>query len=371
MIYFDNAATTYPKPNEVYDGVNYAMKNFSFNAGRGSYKSSKITFDMIEETREKIASLIQEHKNKVIFTGSATESLNNIIYGLSFSEGDTVFVSPFEHNAVIRTLNNNKVNIEIIPFDKKTWKIKEEIFNDLLYLKRPKAIIISHISNVTGYMLPYEKIFELSKKLNCINVLDCAQSYGIYDVNKKNVDFIVFAGHKSLYAMPGIAGYLNINNITLKTYKVGGTGSDSLNLEMPQSLPSRYEAGSYNSVGIYSINCALDFLKNNNFHNIKEQLSEYCIKQLKILDGVTIYYPKDTISHGIVSFNISGFTSDEVGTILSEDYDICVRTGYHCAPYIHDFIDSNEYVGTVRVSFSGFNTKDEVDILINAIREMI
>lgn len=371
MIYFDNAATTYPKPIEVYDGVNFAMKNYSFNAGRGSYKFSKITFDMIEETREKLASLVLEQKNKVIFTGSATESLNNIIYGLCLSEGDTVFVSPFEHNAVIRTLNNIRVNIELIPFNKETWEINEKMFNDLLYLKRPKAVIISHISNVTGYMLPYEKIFDLSKNINCVNVLDCAQSYGIYNVDKKNIDFIVFAGHKSLYAMPGIAGYINVGDVKLKIYKVGGTGSDSLNLEMPQTLPFRYEAGSYNSIGIYSINCALDFLKSNNFAVIKEELSEYCINQLSNIEGVIIYYPKNKVSHGIVSFNISGYTSDEIGTILSEDYDICVRTGYHCAPYIHDFINSKDYAGTVRISFSGFNTKEEIDCLINAVKELI
>ena len=155
MIYFDNAATTFPKPKEVYEGINYALKNFSFNAGRGSYKEAKNTFDMIEQTRGKLSSLVSCDKNKVIFTSSATESLNNIIYGLMLSEGDTVFVSPFEHNAVIRTLYTKKVNIEIIPFDKKTWSLKKEEFNDLLYLKRPKAVIISHVSNVTGFMLPH------------------------------------------------------------------------------------------------------------------------------------------------------------------------------------------------------------------------
>ena len=371
MIYFDNAATTFPKPEVVYNGIDYAMRNFSFNAGRGSYKYSKSTFEMIEDTRTKLALLVSESKNNVIFTGSATESLNNIIYGLKLSKGDTVLVSPFEHNAVIRTLHNLGVNIEIIPFDKKTWDLKSDMLNDLLYLKKPKAVIISHISNVTGYMLPYEDIFNISKKVGCINVLDCAQSYGVYPVNKSNIDFIVFAGHKSLYSMTGIAGYIICSNTELSIYKVGGTGSDSLNLEMPLEVPTKYEAGSYNAVGIYSINCALDFLKNNNFKEIKHDLCEYFLNKIREIEDVVIYYPKNQVSHGIVSFNINGYTSDEIGTILSEDYDICVRTGYHCAPFVHEFIDSKEFVGTVRVSFSGFNTKDEIDFLINALKELI
>ncbi len=370
MIYFDNAATTNKKPKEVIEGINYALSNYNFNAGRGSYKEAKKTFKMIEETREKIASLINTSKEKVVFTSSATESLNNIIYGLDLKKEDEVFISPFEHNAVVRTLYKVGVNINYIPFNKEDWSLEKNKFSDLLTLKKPKAIIISHISNVTGFELPYNEIFGLGKGFNTINVLDCAQSFGVYDINKESVDILVFAGHKSLYSLFGIAGYINISNIKLQTYKVGGTGTDSLNLEMPLELPSRYEAGSLNAIGIYSINCAIDFLKKSNFSEIKRELVLYLLKELKKIKGLIIYAPKDYIPRGIVSFNLEGYKADEVGTILSEEFDICVRTGYHCAPIVHDFIDSKKYLGTVRISFSGFNTKEEIDCLINALREM-
>ena len=315
MIYFDNAATTFPKPQCVYDAINEGMKNYSFNAGRGSYKEACNTFKMIDDTRKKIASLIDCDKDNIIFTSSATESLNNIIYGLEIKKGDNVYVSPFEHNAIIRTLTNCEANILIIPFDK-NWDLIEDKFNDMLILNKPKAVFISHISNVTGFMIPYEKIFSISKKHKCINILDSAQAFGIFPVIKENVDFVVFAGHKSLYAMFGIAGYININGIKLKCYKVGGTGSDSLNPHMPDDFPSRYEAGSLNSVGIYSMNCSIDFLKKAKFDIIEEDLAQYFIKKAKEIAGLTIFLPKNVISHGIVSFALDGYTSDEIGMIF-------------------------------------------------------
>lgn len=370
MIYFDNAATSYPKPDSVYEAVKVAMKKYSFNAGRGSYQCASETFKMIEDTREKIADLVNTTKEKVVFTSSATESLNNIIYGLNLKKDDNVYVSPFEHNAIIRTLHNVGVNIKIIPFDKNTWELDKNLLKSQMLLSKPKCVIISHISNVTGFKLPYEEIFSISKFFNAINILDSAQAFGVHSVDTKNLDFVVFAGHKSLRAIFGIAGYVNINSINLKTYKVGGTGSDSMNPDMPLDLPSRYEAGSMNSIAIFSLNVAIGFIKKSKFDIIEREITNYFIKQASKLKKIIIYIPKDYIPNGIVSFNVYGYSSDEVGMILAEDYDICVRTGFHCSPYVHEFIGSLNYNGTVRLSFSGFNTTDEVDILINALKTM-
>ena len=345
------------------------MKNYSFNAGRGSYKYAEDTFNMIKETRKKIANLLNADADDVVFTSSATESLNMIISGLNLTETDNVYISPFEHNSVIRTLKLKKSNIFIIPFDKE-WKLNEGKFNDMLVLNRPKAIIISHISNVTGYQLPYEKIFEIGKKFDSINILDSAQGFGIYLINEKNVDMVVFAGHKSLYAMFGIAGFVNMGKIKLSVYKAGGTGSDTLNPNMPDIGYQRYEAGSLNSVAIYSINRSIDYLRKSNFKEIKYSLSKYFITKAKEFNFIKVYLPENYISNGIISFNIEGFKSDEIGLILGEEYNICVRTGYHCAPLIHDFIDSKKYSGTVRISFSGFNTFDEIDCLFNALERI-
>lgn len=370
MIYFDNAATTFPKPDCVYEAINVAMKKYAFNAGRGGYKEASDTFKMIENTRQKLADVIGGYKEQVIFTSSATESLNNIFYGLELKEGDNIYISPFEHNAVVRPLNSLKVNILLIPFDKKTWKLDVSKLNDMFLLKKPKAIVLSHISNVTGFELPYNEIFSYGKKYNSINILDSAQGFGVYNIDKTDCDYIVFAGHKSLYAMFGIAGYFKLSTVFQKTIKIGGTGSDSLNINMPDQLPYKYEAGSLNSIGIYSINCAIDFLKNSNFASQKLELTKYCINKLKHLDNIEVYLPDDYVSKGIISFNVLGYSSDEVGTILADEFNICVRTGFHCAPYIHDFIDSKKYNGTVRISFSAFNTNYEIDKLISVLREL-
>ena len=370
MIYFDNAATSYPKPEVVYDAVNKAMKEYSFNAGRGSYEAANKVHLMINETRQKIADLVYVDGNDVVFTSSATESLNNIIYGLNLSKGDNVYVSPFEHNAIIRTLYSIGIEPILLPFDKETWEFDEQKALSQMIINKPKAVIISHISNVTGFELPYNTIFNLSKKFDAVNVLDSAQGFGIHPIDKKDVDFIVFAGHKSLHAIFGIAGYIRCSKVKLSKYKVGGTGSDSLNLNMPDSFPSGFEAGSPNSVGIYAIYAAIDFLNSAKFDIIEHNLTKYFLEKICDLKNIIVYLPKDYCSRGIISFNMVGYTADEVGDILANDYNICVRTGYHCAPYIHEFIDSIKYSGTVRVSFNGFNKYEEIDSLIDALKEL-
>jgi len=371
MIYFDNAATTYPKPESVYKAIDYGMRNFAFNSGRGMYDASYKTFNMIKETREKLGSVVGLDGDNVVFTGSATESLNAIIRGLNICKGDSVLVSPFDHNAIVRTVYGTGAEIIQIPFDKETWRIDEQKLNNILVMKKPKAIVISHISNVTGFELPYVDIFRIGKKYKTINVLDSAQGFGIYNINKENVDFVVFAGHKSLYAMAGIAGYINTGNVELDIYKFGGTGSDSLNLNMPESVPMRYEAGSSNAVGIYSINAAIDYLKSDNYSKKEEDLTEYLITRLKELNNVKIYLPDGYIPKGIVSINIEGYKAEEVGEILSNEYNICLRTGFHCAPYVHDFIGSRMQSGTVRISLGIFNTMEEIDALVKALGEIL
>ena len=189
MIYFDNAATTYPKPQCVYDAVNLGMQKFPFNSGRGSYQPAKETFDMIQNTREKLANMANSSIESVVFTSSATESFNIIVNGLNLKQGDVVFVSPFEHNAIMRTLNRCGVTIKLIPFSKEDWTLQVDTYSDMLAIEKPKAIIISHISNVTGYELPYEDIFAKAKVYGIATILDSAQGFGSYSINAKNIDF--------------------------------------------------------------------------------------------------------------------------------------------------------------------------------------
>ena len=239
-------------------------------------------------------------------------------------------------------------------------------------LKKPSAIMISHISNVTGFILPYEKIFSLAKKYESVNVLDASQSYGVKKIDDlSNINFIVFAGHKSLYASFGVAGYINLKSDNLKPLLYGGTGSDSLNLDMPDSGYSRYESGSSNIVAISGLNESIDWISKQDIYSEEKDLTDYMIEELKKIRKVKLFIPENYQKiFGVVSFAVKDYSSDEVGKILNDEYDICVRTGYHCAPLVHDFIGSKEYNGTVRASLSYFSTRDDVNALIGAIKSL-
>lgn len=375
MIYLDNAATTYPKPEVVYATLDNANRKLAFNAGRGSYKKAQEVSKIIQETKQLLADLVHTTPDKVAFESSATESLNIIINGLDLCQGDTVYVSPFEHNAVIRPLYNLQketgINIEIIPFDEKTWQLKEEDLKDLLTLKPPKAVFCSHISNVTGYILPFTQVFKIFQQYNAITVLDCSQSLGVLNPTVENVDFIVFAGHKSLYASFGVAGFYNLSNIQLKVTKSGGTGSDSLNHNMPEIGAGRYEAGSLNGVAIAGLNASLKWLQTNHVYFHEKKITDYTIKQLRTIKKIKVFLP-DSLENilGVISFDVDGYTAADVGAILSDEYDICVRTGYHCSPFIHKFIKSQEYFGTVRIGVGAFTNINDIDELISALKEL-
>lgn len=375
MVYLDNAATTYPKPDCVLEALDYANRN-AFNSGRGGYNVARNSTKIIDEVRKKILKINNISSGKVLLLPSSTIALNSIIFGIDFQKGDNIYISPFEHNSIVRAVyelkNRIDVNIEIIPFDKITWELEEEKLSNMFALKKPKAVFISHISNVTGYVLPYEEIFALASKYDAINLLDSSQSYGIEKIiSLENINYIVFAGHKSLYASFGIAGYIKLKDDVLKPFIYGGTGSDSLNLDMPLEFPNRYESGSSNIVAISGLNASLDWLKDKNVIEKEIEITCYLIKKLKELKKIKLFIPKDeTKCVGVVSIAVDGYSSDEVGMILNDEFEICVRTGFHCAPLVHDFINSKPYNGTVRISIGYFNTKNDVDILVEALRTL-
>lgn len=375
MIYFDNAATTYPKPEEVYKALDNANRNLAFNAGRGEYKESTDAFKLIVDTRKKLASLINRKSSEVIFTASATESLNLIINGLGIEKGDNIYISPFEHNAIVRPLNNLRksveFNIKVLPFEKDTWNPDFKKIENEFAISHPKAVLISHVSNVTGYLIPYSKIFELAQKWDSINILDCAQSFGVLNpTDIENINYIVFAGHKSLYATFGVGGFIKLKNDVLLLTKTGGTGTDSLNLEMPKLAPYRYEAGSPNVVAIAGLNTSIDWLCKTNVKEKEEKLLEYLLKKLDKNNNLLMYKPRDLNIFGVLSINVLGYKSEEVASILNDEYDICVRAGYHCAPMVHEFLNTSDYNGTVRISLNYYNTFAEIDCLVKALESM-
>nr|WP_242988884.1 aminotransferase class V-fold PLP-dependent enzyme [Clostridium butyricum] len=382
QIYLDNAATTYPKPEVVYETMDKYLREECVNAGRGSYELSRKATEMIEETRQLLLSLTNSKYGQVIFSPSATIATNQILRGLNWDNIKNVYVSPFEHNAIMRTVHSlqkeYKFNINVIPFDNITFELNEEKLKVMFAKDNPDVIVLSHVSNVTGYILPIERCHEIAEKYNPINIVDCAQSLGLVPIdieeNFKNCDFIIFAGHKSLYGPFGIAGFIQLNsNINLKEFITGGTGSDSTNLEMP--VDHKYEAGSYNTYAISGLNAALKWIKKTKIKEIfkhEKIITNTLINGLKEIDGIELYIPENLENHiGIVSFNIEGFKASDIGMILNEDFNIAVRSGYHCAPYIHKFLDDKKYLGTVRVGIGKFSTKDQIDRLIDAVKELI
>ena len=381
MIYLDNAATTFPKPDCVYDKVNTVQRTIAVNVGRGSYSAAADAMRVVDETRQLLASFVgAAGPESVVFTPSATIAANEIVLGLEWDSYKNVYVTPFEHNAVARPLyskcQENGVDIQTIPFDPQTHELDMEELGRLFAINPPDYVFLNHVSNVTGTIVPIEKIAKASKEYGAIVVVDGSQSVGLIPVNisKMDIDYLVFAGHKNLYASWGIGGFICNSNYKLKPTLSGGTGSDSLNLSMPDSTPYGFEFASPNIIAIASLNASLKWLEQETLEAIshhKNRLMQRLVEKLKDCD-VQLYLPADLTNHtSVLSFNIPEYEANEVGIILNEDFDIAVRTGYHCAPYIHQFLKTVECKGTVRVSLGYFNTEDEVDALVDAVKDIV
>lgn len=378
MIYLDNAATTFPKPESVYLAMDEANRKLGINAGRGSYKAARCASELITDTKNRLRKLvIADASAAVVFSPSITVAMNQIINGIDWQEGVNVYVSPYEHNAVARTLYKvsveKKINICLLPIDKETLEIDLEKMKYMFSQNRPFAVFCTHVSNVTGYILPVAEIFKEAKIHEAITVLDTAQSLGLVEVNSKivNADMIAFAGHKTLYGPFGIGGFINISGVELKEFITGGTGSDSLNLNMPRGSESKYEASSCNIIAVAGLNAALKDINLDENMSKEREITDYLIDKLQENKKIKMYLPKDRLTHvGIVSFVYEGMNSEDVGMILDEDYEIAVRTGYHCAPYIHDYLEDKETLGTVRVGIGIFTTKEDIDKLVGALVEI-
>ena len=378
MIYLDNAATTFPKPEKVYVAMDEVNRNLCVNAGRGSYKAARKASELIVETKQLLRELVHaDIDSAVVFAPSITIALNQVINGLKYTKNSVVYISPYEHNAVARTIHQlaQRVGFQIkqLPIDS-GYEIDIDKIKYEFSKAKPSIVICTHVSNVTGYVLPVDDIFREAKKNDAICVLDSAQALGLIpiDVRTMPVDIIAFAGHKTLYGPFGIGGFINVTGIEVDEYIYGGTGSDSLNLDMPSHPEGKYEAASSNIVAIAGLNAALKEINEQENFNTEKKLSDYLISKMSKIKRVKLFLPKNLDRHvGIVSFVIQGMASDDVGSILDEDFDIAVRTGYHCAPYIHDYIGDKIYNGTIRVGVGKFTKIEDIDYFIKAIEEIV
>ena len=378
VVYLDNAATTFPKPSEVYDYMMDMYKNYGINVGRGK-SCSAINIDMIiNDTRKMLKNLVNAKDSyEAVFAPSATIALNQILFGLDYSSIKNVYITKFEHNAVLRALNEIKkrkdINIHFLDFENNEWdydydKIRYQFSNE-----KPDLIIINHTSNVFGYTSDIEKIYEISKEYNPKYVIDASQSLGVenIDVCKCKFDFIVFAGHKTLYAPFGIAGFIMNKSIDLKPLIYGGTGTESANLDMPNVNPTKYEAGSMNILSIFGLYKALLWINEVGIENIKErkkQLTDQLISVIEKYDYIQAYIPKKNHT-SIVSFRVKGYPVDSIGEALVNNYNIALRYGLHCAPHAHE-VSNTLPEGTIRVSIGYFTTEEDIEKFDYALSEL-
>ena len=377
MIYLDNGATTFPKPECVYEAVDRFARTGAVNAGRGAYLAAREATAMIRDVKRELISLVDARgQAEAALTPSVTIALNQIIQGQRWKEGMTAYVSPYEHNAVLRPLELMRVKfgirVEELP-------LKEDLSIDLEETARrfeelpPDLVAVTAVSNVTGYVLPAAEIFRLAKAHGAFTVLDAAQAMGLLRMrfSQLRADCLAFAGHKTLYAPFGIAGFLIKNGADLEPLLAGGNGIRSEDPKMPRHMPEKMECASMDSPAVCGLKASLEWLKHQDLWKQESELTAYLLQRLSEVPGITVYRaPEGALQAGVVSINIEGFRANEVAAILDRENDIAVRAGHHCAGLIHRHLKDQKYDGTIRVSLGAFNTRDDIDALIDALKSV-
>lgn len=374
MAYFDNAATTYPKPECVYQTMDEFYRNTGGSAGRGNHSFSMATGNIVAETRKKIQELLHCPAKQVIFEPTATIALNIIIQGVVENGARNIYISPFEHNAVTRTLAgiSKKVSLNIIELS-----VDASLHYDLEQIRYqfesvpPDFVIVSHASNVIGLIAPVEDIFILAKKHKAITLVDMAQTAGLVDCNigLEIFDFATFAGHKTMLGPTGISGFVMKPDIDLPPILFGGTGTESANQDMPHTLPERYEMGTLNTVGIAGLCASVNWILEQGVNALFKEEQEKRSALLSILEEYDFIKVIGNRSGddfvGIVSCLIQGISSDSAGEIFSSN-NIAVRTGLQCAPAAHRFLKTFP-AGTIRFSINAFTSDDDFNELREAL----
>jgi len=370
-VYFDNAATTFPKPEEVYIFMDKFYREYGVNVGRGQHKLAFTASNLIAETRILLQDLFHCPNKKVVFTHTATEALNIILQGLPIGDNYNIYLSPFEHNAVTRVINYlqsiYKLNIHTLMVDKTTFTYDLEKIKYQFTENKPNIVVVSHASNVCGVVAPIDDICVLSKAYDAINIIDMSQTAGLIDTDLSSdaFDFAVFAGHKTLYGPLGIAGFTCSGAVKPAPLLYGGTGVDSANQNLPETIPERYEVASPNIIAISGLNAALKWIDKVSIKSIFEKEKKNHKRLLEVLrnfDNIKIVSPtNEDTAIGVVSCVFDGYSSDSIGQILTE-HDIAVRTGLHCAPSAHQFLGTFPS-GTVRFSVSYFNDDSDFEKL--------
>lgn len=375
MIYFDNAATTFPKPKSVAKNMVYFMEKCGANPGRAGHRLSRLAGQKMRDTRENIADFfnITDFK-RLVFTLNDTYALNMAIHGV-LKPGDHVITTVYEHNSILRPLNKlSKCGVEVTVLD---GNMQGEIsFKQLTECIKPntKMVATCIASNVIGNVMPVEEIGRICRECNILLLIDAAQGAGVIPINveRMHIDLLAVPGHKSLYGPMG-TGCLYIGERAIVDDIIqGGTGTVSEKIEQPQDFPTRYESGTINAVGIWGLNAGVNFIRKVGMDRIKrheDKLVEYLIEGLSCISGVKIMGEDMKERMPIVTFNIRDAHSMKVAKLLDKKYDIATRGGLHCAGLYHKMAETLKQ-GAVRVSPGFFNTREEASKFIKAVRQI-
>jgi len=378
LIFLDNGATSFPKPEEVYTFMDQFYRNFGVNPGRSGYDLCMETGELVEETRKMLTDFFNgKDPNRLCFSYNSTDALNLIIYGM-LEEGDHAITTTLEHNSVLRPLYHlykfNGVDVDYISFDEKGFVNPDDFPKK--FKKNTKLVIINHASNVVGTIQPVKEIGKYCRERGIPFAIDASQSAGkiAVDIEELNVDVVAFTGHKSLLGPTGIGGLYVREGIEIRHTRAGGTGVRSAVRTHLEEYPYRLEYGTLNVMGVAGLHAGLKWIEEKGLENIHEhemKLTAMLRDGLKDVEGVSVYCQDDLTDHiSIFLFNADGFEALDTATILDVDYNIAARSGLHCAPLVHEQLGTDKIKGAVRFGIGPFNTEEQIRIAINAVKEI-
>lgn len=379
IIYLDNSATTYPKPDEVYKFMYDFYREHGVNPGRSGFDAALKAEEIVMSTRKLLTEFFNAggDSDRLTFSYNASDSLNMIIQGLA-EKGDHVITTMLEHNSVLRPLHHlvldKVIEVTHIMFDEKGYIDPGDIRKAIR--KNTKMVIVNHCSNVIGTVQAITEIGKICKEAGVFFIVDSTQSAGTIpiDIQAMGIDVLIFTGHKCLLGPTGIGGSYVTENVPVKGTRFGGTGVRSAQQTHLEEFPYRLECGTLNLVGVAGLNAGVKWILKNgmeSLHNKEMFLYEKLRKGLQSIENVITYCAYNNVNHNpIISFNIKGFEAGDVGTILDVDFNIASRTGLQCAPKVHVGLGTDKIHGTVRLSIGPFNTEEHIDKAIEAVKEI-
>ena len=372
LAYFDNAATSFPKPVDFYSETMKMFQEFGVNGSRGHHHLADNMLQHANVLRKNLATIFGVTPEKIIFSASATLAANQIIQGLDFSTIKNVYISPFEHNATYRTIwamqQKYGFALNILPFERFSWDENKTSF--LFANAKPDVVICTHASNVFGNILPVEKIFAEAKKYNAVTILDSAQTAGTIPViaTDLNADFVIWAGHKGLYGPSGIGGFVINTSYYLRPVIYGGTGIFSEDTSMPEAIPEKFEVSSMNSLNMLGLLVSTNWLLKNssNVMQNKSHMTQCLFETLREYSDICTVVSDEAIANaGVISVIPQTMSPAEMDSYLAQS-GICVRSGLHCAPLAHKHIKTAPE-GTVRFSVGYFTTSEDITALSDCL----